>query len=107
MKTKTIFIGLALVGMLIMCWPSLLAQKKNMLPNDHIEWVGQALNEMETIKVGMKRKDLLRVFLPDGGLNSGRTFIYRKCPYFKVDVEFQQENIRSISAPYLAKPVLD
>ena len=107
MKTKTTSLGLALVGMLIMCWPTLEGQRRDMLPNDHIEWVGQALNEMETIKVGMKRKDLLKVFMPDGGLNSGRTFIYRNCPYFKVDVEFQQENILRISAPYLARPVLD
>jgi hypothetical protein len=46
---------------------------------------------METIKPGMTREDLLKVFRTEGGLSTGlrRTFVSRDCPYFKVDVEFK------------------
>jgi len=58
---------------------------------DHVAWVAQALKQMQTIKPGMRRMDLLMVFTTEGGLSTGlrRTFVSRECPYFKVDVEFE------------------
>jgi hypothetical protein len=58
---------------------------------DHNVWVTQALEQMQTIKPGMTRKDLLEVFTTEGGLSTGlrRTFVSRECLYFKVDVEFE------------------
>jgi hypothetical protein len=58
---------------------------------DHVVWVGQVLKQMQTIKPGMTRTDLLKVFRTEGGLSTGlqRTFVSRDCPYFKVDVEFE------------------
>jgi hypothetical protein len=52
--------------------------------------VTHALEKMESIKPGMTREDLLRVFTTEGGLFTGlyRTFVSRDCPYFKIDVEF-------------------
>jgi len=46
---------------------------------------------METIKPGMMRFDLLKVFRTEGGLSTGlrRTFVSQDCPYFKIDVEFK------------------
>jgi len=46
---------------------------------------------METIKPGMTRQDLLKVFRTEGGLSTGlrRTFVDRDCPYLKVIVEFK------------------
>ena len=41
-------------------------------------WIAGALNEMQTIKVGMTRSDLLKLFTTEGGLRrplSERTFI--------------------------------
>jgi hypothetical protein len=40
------------------------------------------MKEMQTVKVGMTRKDLLRVFVIEGGLSTGlrRTYAYRNCP---------------------------
>jgi hypothetical protein len=57
----------------------------------HEDWVTNALEKMESIKPGMTREDLLRVFTTEGGLSTGlhRTFVSRDCPYFKVDVEFK------------------
>ena len=77
---------------------------------------------MQTIKVGMSRRELLTVFTTEGGLSTGlhRTFVSRDCPYFKVDVEFEavgrpgrdadgrvtliqaeEDRIVSMSRPYL------
>lgn len=57
---------------------------------EHLEWVAQALQKMQTIQPGMTRKDLLEVFTTEGGLSTGlqRTYVSQECPYFKVDVEF-------------------
>ena len=57
----------------------------------HVGWVAETLEHMQTVKVGMTRKDLLAVFTTEGGLSTGlsRTFVSRACPYFKVDVEFE------------------
>ena len=58
---------------------------------DHKIWVAHALMKMETIKPGMTRGDLLKVFTTEGGISTGlqRTFVSRDCPYFKVDVDFR------------------
>ena len=95
---------------------------------DHVAWVGQVLKQIQTIKPGMTRTDLLRVFATEGGLSTPlhRTFVSRDCPYFKVDVEFRavgrasrdgdgretmvegsQDIIVKISRPYLAFGIID
>jgi hypothetical protein len=58
---------------------------------DRDAWVAQALQKMETIKVGMTRKDLMKVFTTEGGLSTrlNRRFVSQDCPYFKVDVHFK------------------
>jgi hypothetical protein len=56
-----------------------------------IEWVARSLEEMQTIRVGMTRGELMKVFTTEGGLSSvlSRTYVYRECLYFKVDVQFK------------------
>jgi hypothetical protein len=44
---------------------------------------------MRTIKAGMTRADLSKLFDTDGGLQTGQVFIFRDCPYFKVSVEWE------------------
>jgi hypothetical protein len=94
----------------------------------HVAWVGQVLKQMQTIKPGMTRTDLLRVFAMEGGLSTAlhRTFVSKDCPYFKVDVEFRavgrasrdgdgretmvegsQDIIVKISRPYLEFGIVD
>ncbi len=88
----------------------------------HSEWVARSLNAIETIKVGMTRADLLKVFTVEGGLSTrtSRTFVFRECPYIKVDVGFEpvgalqdklqehnEDRIIRISKPYLEKMVID
>jgi hypothetical protein len=59
--------------------------------DEHTEWIAKSLKEMETVKVGMTRGELLRVFKEEGGISTRtwRRYAYRDCPYIKVDVEFQ------------------
>src|ERR1700680_1869213 len=58
---------------------------------DHVMWVADVLKRMQTIKPGMTRVDLLKVFTTEGGLSTGlqRTYVSRDCPMFKVDVQFK------------------
>ena len=86
------------------------------------------LEQMENIKPGMKRADLLKVFTTEGGLstNTQRTYVSRMCPYFKVDVSFRaagrpdkdsqgraalmenaEDEIVALSRPYLEFSIMD
>lgn len=82
--------------------------------------IEKIIKEIETIKPGMKRKDLFSVFTEEGGLSTftQRTYVYKSCPYIKVDVQFTQvdpgnanENpedvIVEISKPYLGWSIGD
>jgi len=56
----------------------------------HIEWVVARLKAMQSVKVGMRRAELLKVFSEEGGGLSNRTqrtYVDRECPYFKVNRE--------------------
>ena len=62
---------------------------------DHEVWLTQLMGKMETIKPGMTRWDLLKVFRAEGerltpttGIRRS-TFVSQDCPYFKIDVEFE------------------
>ena len=86
----------------------------------HVQWVENALKDMQTIQVGMTRKDLLRIFTTEGGISSPQTrqFVYKKCPYFKVQVQFElsqsgdkrtespDDKIIKISKPYLEGQII-
>ena len=93
-------------------------QKSSDLDREHYAWVSSALRDMETIKVGMMRSDLMKVFTNEGGLSttSQRTYVYRQCPFIKVDVKFAAsrrdeelptDKIVQISRPYLAWSIAD
>jgi len=87
--------------------------------------ISEAIRDVSTVQVGMKRRDLLRVFTVEGGISTRlqRTYVYRRCPYVKVDVEFEEvardaegrvplpesdeDVIKRISRPYLAWSVFD
>jgi hypothetical protein len=86
---------------------------------DHAAWLTPVLEKMETIKPGMTRWDLLRVFRTEstrrtftmGGAQQSvlrETFVSQDCPYFKIDVEFEpkfgvlnQDVIVKVSKPYV------
>lgn len=52
--------------------------------------VAQVLQEVQKLKVGMTRAELLNTFTTEGGLSSRtwRRYVSQRCPYIKIDVEF-------------------
>ena len=105
-----------------------LAAHNSQPPQGHKEWIANSLKEIQKIKAGMTRADLLKVFTTEGGISTGlnRRFVYRECPYIKVDVEFEavgraardaegrvtleedgRDIITKISRPYLEWSILD
>ena len=95
---------------------------------EQTEWIAHSLKEMQAVKVGMTRADLLEVFTTEGGISTGlnRTYVYRKCQLIKVDVEFEpvgrpardvegrvtlveanEDVIKKVSKPYLEWGVAD
>jgi len=107
---------------------SILSAQSPQKSQGHTEWMANSLKEMQKIKVGMTREDLLKVFTTEGGISTdlNRTYVYRECPYIKVDVEFEpvgrpardadgrvtlveanEDVIKNISRPYLAWMVTD
>jgi hypothetical protein len=88
----------------------------------HNEWIAKSLAEIESVKVGMTRAELARVFTNEGGIFTRRQqrFVYRECPYIKVDVEFElvgqpenqlvgssEDKITKISKPFLEWSIID
>ncbi len=92
---------------------ALAAQSATPAANGHEQWVAESLKEMQTVRVGMKRADVEKIFKSEGGLGEAlhRTYVYRRCSYFKVDVAFsaaeppstdRDDKVVTISRPYLA-----
>jgi hypothetical protein len=88
------------------------------IEQQHTAWIADALRTIQTIKVGKTRADLSKLFTTEGGLSttSQRTYVYRPCPYIKVDVKFDAsvlgeelptDRIIEVSRPYLAWSVQD
>ena len=83
----------------------------------YLQWLSKSLASIQTIKVGMTRRELLTRFREDGGLQSMKTerYVYKECPIIKVDVTFtvtdtgdhSNDRIKSISKPYLESPFFD
>jgi hypothetical protein len=82
----------------------------------------QALESASKLKPGAIRADVEKDFDPDGGLSmrSRATYVYRRCRYVKIDVEFRiregsqttegfspDDQVSRVSSPYLAYPVSD
>lgn len=116
----------ALIGAVLPHSSVLAAEERD--PRGHVAWVAEVLKRMQTIKPGMTRAALLKVFTTEGGVSTrlGRTFVSRECPYFKVEVEFAaggninrdsqgrltsredpHDIIVKISRPYLAYTTVD
>jgi hypothetical protein len=87
--------------------------------NERTQWVDSVLRLVGTLKPGMTRKDLSKLFTEEGGLSirTQRTYVYRQCPHIKVDVtlapasaginEMPEDVIVKISRPYLQYTISD
>ncbi|MGA2439438.1 MAG: hypothetical protein ABSH08_00640 [Tepidisphaeraceae bacterium] len=92
------------------------------IDKDLTKQVAAILAECQSIKPGMTRAELLKVFTTEGGLSTAthRTFVYTHCPYIKMDVDFTLSNpkqklleerptdpISNLSKPYLQWSIID
>jgi hypothetical protein len=85
---------------------------------NHEAWLKQVSEQMETIKPGMTRWDLLKVLRTEGAprrtfMMGGppqalrESFVSQDCPYLRIDVEFESVAVRNqdvivkVSKPYL------
>ncbi len=98
--------------------------------NNFTKQLSAIMLECQSITPGMTRAQLLKVFMPQGGIStpSQQTFVSRECAYIKVDVTFRLSDpnqraaedpvkqatderptdiITSISKPYLEWLVTD
>lgn len=89
-------------------------------PRGHINWISECISRTEYIYPGKTRADLLKVYTIEGGIStrSWRKYVYRECPFIKVDVEFKATDndkrtekpgdiITKISKPYLEWSIRD
>jgi len=111
---RTIF-GMMIAIMAIASVHSNTPESKSQCADSHVEWVTKSLEEMQSIKVGMTRRQLKTVFMEEGGTYSreARTYVYHNCQYFKAtfrfnlvgDLKNRDENpddvITDISSPFL------
>jgi hypothetical protein len=99
----------------VMLWALPDARPQAPSPQDHVQWVEASLREMDAITVGMTRGDVEKVFVAAGGIStaSQKTYTFRSCPYFHIDVEFAtgpanaadsgpNDKVVKMSRPYLA-----
>jgi hypothetical protein len=94
------------------------------IDQEHTNWVDHVMRSISTIKLGMTRKELFTVLTEEGGISTRtrRTYVYKHCPYIKVDVEFSppdsdtnpdaltensEDKILKISRPYLEYSHMD
>jgi hypothetical protein len=89
--------------------------------SEQARWIAASLTEMESIKVGMTRSELLKVFMGEGGISNRtwRRYVYRRCGLIKVDVQFApagdpkstgespEDRITRISKPFLEWMIAD
>ncbi len=118
-RLTTMKILLLLVAVSVTTWTQ---QPQPQANQEHTAWLAANLTKIWTVKPGMTRQDLLKVFTTEGGISdrTHRTYVLHECYLIKVDVEFRPvsctndglwENpldiIEKISRPYLAGPVMD
>ncbi len=94
--------------------------QSSVIDQEHTKWIDKVMRTIQTIKPGMVRGDLKKMFAEEGGLSARRQrkYVYKTCPYIKVDVEFApsdndmstekpEDKIVSISRPYLEYSIMD
>jgi hypothetical protein len=100
---------------------SFVAGQGTRIDQEHTKWIASVMDSIHTIKPGMMRQDLMKLFTTEGGIStrSHRTYNYRQCAYIKVTIEFQPvdkprdatemptDRIVSISNPFLQYAIAD
>ena len=106
----------------LMFGASLVSSAADPATAEHTAWVVHSLQDMKSVEVGMTRADVEKIFKQIGGISTPqeRTYAYRGCPYFLVDVRYAKtsqltkddigrpdDKVVMISRPYLDWPAGD
>ncbi len=85
----------------------------------HQKWLSERIIEAKSIKPGMSRAQLLKIFDVEGGLQSipATRYVLKSCPMIKIDVSFKpgvagrsssvSEPIAAVSKVYLDQVIAD
>ena len=93
-------------------------------PDDkaHGQWLEERYKEATSIKPGMTRADLMKLFMEDGGFQGGhaRPYVLKSCFLIKIEVKFDRPygfdsrsmpdnefKIVEVSKPYLERMAID
>src|ERR1051325_4404234 len=108
--------------LLIFLTAAVYSQEQAMTNQPPDKWLQDRYKEATSIKAGMSREDLLKVFMEDGGINTvpAIRYVLRSCHMIKVDIDFDTEygkaykektdrelKIKQISKPYLETMFMD
>jgi hypothetical protein len=89
------------------------------IDREHTQWIDHVMRSIATLKPGMTRRDLLRVFTTEGGIftRKKQRYVYRHCPYIKVEVDFSpldaaqepspDDQVANITQPFLEYSIMD
>lgn len=113
---------LALIILGTVCFFNFIKISNDQSQSSSCKCVTDALSEIEKIKIGMKRKDLDKMFSIDGGISpvNPQRFVYEQCNFIKIEIKFEfidknnkfpkdnpEDKITEISKPYLESPFYD
>ncbi len=94
----------------------------NQVDENNCKFIEKSMEEVSTLKVGMKRKNLLKMFHQDSGISGvmDQRSVYEKCEFIKINVKFElteknknfsadnpEDKIIEISKSYLEHPFYD
>jgi hypothetical protein len=96
------------------------SQQPSSIDEEHTKWIASVMRAIDDIKPGMTRDEIKKVLHEEGGLSTRthRTYVYKHCPFIKVDVVFApadadqgtekpEDKVVSLSRPYLEYGVMD
>lgn len=96
------------------------SQQPSSTDEEHGKWIASVIDAIDAIKPGMTREAMKEVLQEEGGLSTRthRTYVYKQCPYIKVNVVFAptdadpgtekpEDKVVSISRPYLEYRIMD
>ena len=115
MKLGTILMA----GLLIVVGAHISPRAQDSEDKAHQQWVEARYKEAKSIRTGMTRADLLKLFWLNGGIQTTEQhYTLKSCPLIKIDVKFDKydfsnkqadDSVRivEVSRPYLEPMFLD
>ncbi len=111
---------LCMVGLLVVAGAQRFTQIQDAGEKAHQQWLEARYKEATSIRPGMTRADLLKLFGQEGGIQTptSQRYVLKSCSLIHIDVKFDKYDaanrqrddsvrIEEVSRPYLDRIVLD